>query len=640
MLSLAVPCAGGAPRLHAARDAEDEAMRAAACVLAHLAAGRAPVALVAQDRVLTRRVRALLDGQGVVMRDETGWKLSTTRAAASVMGLLRANTGAPTADVVLDWLKHSPAFDAGEVAALEAALRRRGGSHWRVALGSPALESLAQEIREVMQASRTLSQWLAALASVLERAGQWSGLMADRAGQAVVQALRLSKDAWQEFSDLEARMSPPSFIAWVDQTLEAASYLPDHPRQAEVIILPLSQLLGRPLGAVVLPGCDELRLPVSPDPGGAWTPAQTQLLGLPLREALTRAMRSAWDYALGYDQVDLLWRQSDAGDSVMASGFVLELLLKGAGVMADDPCLTRDLAQRSAAPPAPGAAALAPQRLSSTAYEDLRRCPYRFFALRQLALQEDEELESEVDKRDFGNWLHATLRYFHEALIQRPDADLTERRRMIDSAADRVTSEQDLPADEFLPFAAAWPNLREGYLKWLTAHESTGAKFIQAEVGKTLPLGPVMLVGQLDRLDRLADGSPMVMDYKTESRQVTQARISQGSEDTQIAFYAALMQEDTVQGSLSGAYISVTEREGTKTLTPPDIQGLRELLLRGLAQDMEGIAQGRPLPALGHGEACDYCAARGLCRRDFWEQSALGPLPSADGTASEGLQHV
>ena len=39
--------------LHAAQDAEDEARRAAACVLAHLAAGRSPVALVAQDRVLT-----------------------------------------------------------------------------------------------------------------------------------------------------------------------------------------------------------------------------------------------------------------------------------------------------------------------------------------------------------------------------------------------------------------------------------------------------------------------------------------------------------------------------------------------------------------------------------------------------------
>ncbi|MCU0927346.1 MAG: PD-(D/E)XK nuclease family protein, partial [Hydrogenophaga sp.] len=79
-----------AQRLHACGDAEDEAQRAAACVLAHAGAGRMPVALVANDRLLTRRVSALLEGASVALRDETGWKLSTTHAAARLMSLLRA----------------------------------------------------------------------------------------------------------------------------------------------------------------------------------------------------------------------------------------------------------------------------------------------------------------------------------------------------------------------------------------------------------------------------------------------------------------------------------------------------------------------------------------------------------------------
>ena len=53
-----------------------------ACVLAHLAAGRTPVVLAATDRALTRRVRAHLGSSGVDVRDESGWTLSTTRAAA------------------------------------------------------------------------------------------------------------------------------------------------------------------------------------------------------------------------------------------------------------------------------------------------------------------------------------------------------------------------------------------------------------------------------------------------------------------------------------------------------------------------------------------------------------------------------
>ena len=65
-------------RLHACGDAEDEAQRAAACVIEHVNAGRSPVALVANDRLLTRRVSAMLHGAGLSVRDETGWKLSTT----------------------------------------------------------------------------------------------------------------------------------------------------------------------------------------------------------------------------------------------------------------------------------------------------------------------------------------------------------------------------------------------------------------------------------------------------------------------------------------------------------------------------------------------------------------------------------
>jgi ATP-dependent helicase/nuclease subunit B len=66
--------ANGILALHAARDAEDEAQRAASCVIAHVAAGRTPVALPAIDRLVTRRISAMLAAQGLALRDETGWK--------------------------------------------------------------------------------------------------------------------------------------------------------------------------------------------------------------------------------------------------------------------------------------------------------------------------------------------------------------------------------------------------------------------------------------------------------------------------------------------------------------------------------------------------------------------------------------
>ena len=42
-------------------------------------------------------------------------------------------------------------------------------------------------------------------------------------------------------------------------------------------------------------------------------------------------------------------------------------------------------------------------------------------------------------------------------------------------------------------------------------------------------------------------------------------------------------------------------------------------LLESIASDMARIAAGVPMPALGEGKACEFCAARGMCRKDFWE---------------------
>ena len=65
--------------------------------------------------------------------------------------------------------------------------------------------------------------------------------------------------------------------------------------------------------------------------------------------------------------------------------------------------------------------------------------------------------------------------------------------------------------------------------------------------------------------------------------------------------------------------MNVGEKDGTKSYAQADVVGLRDLLLEGIASDMARIAGGALMPALGEGKACEFCAARGLCRKDFWE---------------------
>ncbi len=603
------------PVLHAADDAEDEAHRAAACVLGHLAAGRAPVALVSQDRMLTRRVHAMLTQRGVGVRDETGWKLSTTRAAATLMSLLRALRWCATTDEVLDCLKNVPAFSATHVAELENACRAMRVRDWRaVAFDAQWLQPLGA-LRRSMRGPRTLMQWLIDTRCALQTCAGWDAMQSDAAGQAVLATLRLQEGAECEFADAPASISQGDFIAWVDQTLEGSNFLPPQPQNVQVIVLPLSQLLGRSVAAVVLPGCDETHLPVSPEPPGRWSAAQRRLLGLPSREQLAVSQRANWRHALEFSHVDLLWRNSDRGEPTAPSGFVQELLLQGTAVATSAPGSLRTIAALPEARPAPDGRALAVRRLSSSAYEDLRRCPYRFFALRQLQLKESEEIDMEPDKRDLGNWVHHLLRQFHEDLDRAPSRDPQVRAALLDRAADQSRRDLNLSDSDFLPFAAAWPNLRAGYLRWLAEHEASGAVFSRAEVWCEVALGELTLVGKIDRIDRLSGAGMLVIDYKTEAAASTAKRLKYPAEDTQLAFYAALLDENV----LAGAYVNLGEDETTRSYEQTDIVALRDQLIEGIVSDLTRVAKGAPMPALGEAKTCEYCAARGLCRRDFWE---------------------
>ena len=620
--------------LHAAHDGEDEAERAAACVLRHLAEGRAPVALAAGDRLLTRRISALLAARGVRIRDETGWKLSTTHAAAQLMAALRAGAAHASTDAVLDWAKLAPAFDGTAVQALEHRLRRDAVRDWASAATVLAEQPLVQQIevlRQPLAASRRLPDWLTATGALLQGCGLWAPLADDPAGAAVITALSMSPAEQAELAgwpSAQMRMSLHEFTAWASAALEAGSFRPPHPPAAQVVVLPMSQLLGRLFAALVLPGCDEQRLPATPEPPGPWSGAQRLALRLPTRAALHAAQRGAWDVALRIPQVDVLWRTSDDnGEPLLPSPLVQMLQLSERVALEQrapepdsasrlrigaDPRKARAIAPQPIARPAPIGQHLPAQPLSASGYEMLRACPYRFFALRQLGLAEEGELDVDVDKRDFGNWVHLALRHFHEALQAEPGAD---RASLLDAAAAQATHELALDEGEFLPFGVAWPALREGYLQWLAEYEqTTGAVFEAAEQDARVDLGALQLRGRFDRVDRAPGGEPLVIDYKTESLDQTKARLKVGHEDTQLPFYALLSAADTPRA----AYLNVGEREGTTLLEPPDLTQLAAQLYEGMQSDLARISAGAPLPALGEGSVCDWCAARGLCRRDFW----------------------
>lgn len=607
--------------LHTCADAEDEAERAAACVLRQIEVGRVPVALIAGDRLLTRRINALLIERGAQLRDETGWKLSTTHAAAQLMAALHACAPRASTDDVLDWLKLAPAFDARQQRALERSLRRdavRGWPQAALLTGDQPLTQHIESLRAPMIAARSLVDWLPALRTLLQGCGLWPLLAADVAGNAVIDALGLSDEAladWRDWPAAQRRMGLAEFTRWVGEALEAASFRPPHPAAAQVVVLPLTQLLGRPFAALVLPGADEQRLPAAPEPPGPWSAAQRQALHLPTREDLRDAQAAAWALALRVPQVDVLWRHTDdSGEPLLPSPLVQALQLQELAALGAEGREARFIQIRPTERPQPRGDALPTQPLSASGYEMLRACPYRFFALRQLGLAEEGELDVDIDKRDWGNWLHDTLRGFHEALRVAPDAD---RLTLIDAAAEAATEAlgPGLEPGEFMPFAVAWPTLRDAYLQWLAKHEAGGAQFKLAEESIDTQRGPLRLKGQIDRIDEVTDGATLLIDYKTEPLARTRDRIKAGTEDTQLPFYALLSGADAPRA----AYLNLAEREVPSLHELPELPMLAAQLYEGMAYDLARIAAGEPLPALGEGSVCGWCDARGLCRKDFWK---------------------
>ena len=623
-----------APQLHACTDAAQEAERAAASVLAHIAADRFPLALICSDRALTRRVQALLDGAGVMVRDETGWMLSTTHAGAIVMALLRASAWNAKSDAMLAWLKLAPAF-APASAALEAFLRRYQLRDWRevskrlasappptgrdgIAIGSCVVA--CENLQQTFGGRRSMAQWLAVLEQALRSAGVWDQLSSDAAGQQLLALTALDRP--QEREHLQAQnlwgertMDAAQFSAWMQSLLEGNTFRPEYPAQEQVVILPMSQILARPFAAVVLAGCDEVRLPRAPESNSLWTPAQRQTLGLPARSDLALANAQAFALALDHPHCEIFWRTSDeSGESIAASPLIRALQVQGPLPQGHDRRSVRQVAVQTLSKPSPSAPDLMPTKLSQSAYEDLRNCPYRFFAQRQLGLYGLEELDSEVDKRDFGQWLHRVLEQFELAMQSTSHADIAHQRELLAAAAATATQALGLDDDEFLPFAAAWRTMGEDYLEWRNQHFSSGWMFHQTELALEQSVGRVTLVGRIDRMDRKADGTSLILDYKTESPEATRKRVKEPLEDTQMAFYAALhgKDEDT------GAYLSFSEREGCKPFEQKNLIAARDALVMGIHDDMQRLAAGAPLPPLGEGATCDFCKVRGLCRKDFW----------------------
>jgi len=654
------------PPAHALCDGfEDEAWAAAAQVLDHLGRGERPVALVALDRVLVRRVRALLERAGVRIADETGWKMSTTRAGASVMSLLQAARPIASADAYLDWLKSLPPTatpEAGSLAALEAICRRRRVSR-RDAIAPDSLPAGAARLHAEATgtldaiagtARRQLPAWLDAVHDALARWGVIAQLRDDDAGLQALAALGIDPPLAiarrESLGDGVEPLTLAEFTRWVDDVLERVAYRPPIGAAADedtgaaatpavdVVVTPLARAMLRPFAAVVMPGADHRSLGAMSVSDSLLPRSAIAALSLPTPADRRDAELLAFAQVLRLPRLTLSRRRGDAGDPVAASPFVERLRSALAGVGTQDgvpgdlrawrdPRGERRLAAEPVRPTAPTVPADAlPQRLSASAFEALRACPYRFFAERVLRLSEPDELDDEVEKRDYGTWLHDVLAVFHRERGEARSAAADEAR--LREIGDSVRAEMGIDPAAFLPYDASFAGFVPRYVKWLHDRERTGWRWLSGESeARCAPpeLEGLELHGYIDRIDRreAEEGVRIeLIDYKTGSAEKLKEQVRDPLEDTQLAFYAALVGDEV---PVSASYLAIDRTRGLIQIAHHRVAEDARTLVAGIADEMKRVRAGAGLRALGEGSACDYCAARGLCRRDHWASDDDGP---------------
>ncbi len=609
-----------APTCARADGLEDEASAAALAVLDALDRGQAPVALIAQDRLVVRRIRALLERAGVLLADETGWTLSTTRAAAHVMALLRAAAPAAGRDALIEALK-AEAPDAA--AALEDAWRR---DRTPSPSALTALQALRGRLAALQGAGRRrLSVWIVALRSASPVL--MTLLAADAAGREVLAALHLGgapgNAAWRAAADATP-LDFFAFTAWIDATLEAASFvLPANP-QAQVVITPLARAALRPFGAVVFPGCDDQHLGAATAMPALIPDTVAGDFGLP--NATQRRERETLAFAqlLRAPNLHLLYRTHD-GDEPLAISPLVDLAWharrRAGQPVPDDVKVALPIAQVARRPlsrPAPTMAQGLPARLSASAVEALRACPYRFFARVALGLGDSTELDAALDKSDHGRWLHAVLHRFHS------ERSGTDDRGQLLAAADAVQAQLGLDAASHWPFRAAFDTVADHYLAWLHERDAQGWHFAGGELERRCvppDLEGLVLDGRLDRIDLAGTGGAggaMLIDYKTGNADKLSKLVRTPLEDTQLAFYAALLTDEPHEPPPRAIYLAIDERKPPREIEHADVAHSAALLVEGLAADLAALREGVGAPALGEGEACEFCHARGLCRRDHW----------------------
>jgi len=516
-------------------------------------------ALVTPDRMLARRVAAELRRWDIEIDDSAGHPLATTpvgaflRLAAEIV----AQDFAPI--TVLALAKHPLAACGLAPADLRRLIRRLEIATLRGPRPAPGMAGLRaawaasrankdNELRRLIdaleQASAPLVDLMAkpvasfaelvaahvrmaeALAASDEETGAhrlWAGDAGEAAAGFVAEAI----EAASALGDIP----PGSYAGLIDALLGGRVVRPSYGAHPRLFIWGLLEARLQHADVMILGGLNEGTWPPDSEADPWMSRPMRKAFGLPAPER--RIGLTAHDFAQAFAAPEVVLTRAqriDGTPTVPARWLVkLEKILDKFGLfpdernarqwlhwqaLLDEPTpATTSRADRRPAPKPPVAAR--PRRLSVTQVETWMRDPYSVYARHILGLRELDPIDAPPDRADYGTIIHAILDQFLKAHPKALPPDAFER---LSTLGEAKFAEQSVP-----PGVRAfwWPRFLR-IARWVADSEAERrnglteiASEVSGEVSIDGPAGPFKVTAIADRIDRQADGSLQIFDYKT-----------------------------------------------------------------------------------------------------------------------------
>ena len=491
-------------------------------------------ALITPDRALARRVAAHLGRWGIAIDDSAGRPLSILPPGVLLLALAEAGAQgfAPLALLALlkhplvaggagraEWLEGTRALDlalrgprpaaglGGIDARIAEVLARRDGaalaSWWQQARALLAPLEVAMRVEDAAPAP--LLATLRETADALCGAALWAG----PAGRA---AADLIAELEAEAPRGPARIAPAALAPMLRVLMdEAPVRLPQggHPRLA---ILGLIEARLQRFDLAVLGGLNEGVWPAEPAPDPWLAPRIRAELGLPALERRIGIAAHDFVCALGAREVLLTRARRDATSPTIASRFWLRLQAMTGGLardgrierwatLIDDPGEQLPAARPAPAPPA----AARPRLLSVTEVDRLKADPFAFYARRMLGLGVLDAVDADPSAAWRGTAVHDVLHQWFVVDGGAPERLLPRAHAMLAQAHPLLR--------------ALWqPRLIEaiGWIARTMVEQGVeGRHVLAAELEGRIEIAGVTLKGKFDRIDRLADDTLAIVDYKT-----------------------------------------------------------------------------------------------------------------------------